>query len=113
MANPPGDSDPKALAAPPPSEVGEQRADPPVVARLVVEIRSDGSTTIARGAVEDLTADVKVCMEAKGTTPAALAASLARSLFALPGLSRLHGLAPRLARRATRALLPGKPGKLR
>ncbi|HCF60421.1 MAG TPA: hypothetical protein DFS52_20780 [Myxococcales bacterium] len=113
MAHPPGDSDPKDLAPPLPSEVGAPRAEPPVVARLVVEIRSDGSTTIARGAVEDLSAEVKVCMEAKGTTPAALAASLVRSLLTLPGWSGLNGLAPRFARRATRALLPGRRGKPR
>src|SRR5205085_5408337 len=31
----------------------EAKREPPVVARLVVEIRSDGSHTIARGAAED------------------------------------------------------------
>jgi hypothetical protein len=74
----------------------EQCADePPVVARMVIEIRSDGSRTIARGAVEDTASGERVAIEAKGSTPAALAASLAKSLFSMPVL----------ARQAVRALL--------
>lgn len=61
---------------------------PPVVARLVVEIRSDGRRTIARGALEDVTADQRVAIEARGTTPLSLATSLARSIFSLPALTR-------------------------
>jgi hypothetical protein len=61
---------------------------PPVVARLVVEIRSDGRRTIARGALEDLTTEQRVAVEARGTTPLSLAASLARSIFSLPSLTR-------------------------
>lgn len=62
--------------------------DPPVVARLMVEIRSDGSRTIARGAVEDMATGERVGLEAKGSTPAQLAGSLAKSLFSVPLLAR-------------------------
>jgi hypothetical protein len=70
--------------------------DLPVVARLVVEIRSDGRRTIARGAAEDRASGQKVAIEARGDSPAMLAVALARSLFKLPGLG---------ARRAVRGLL--------
>ena len=76
----------------------DRRDEPPVVARLVIEIRSDGTRTIARGAAEDVLLGEKVAIEAEGTTPLALAASLARSLFSLPAL----------ARTAARALLGAK-----
>ncbi len=72
--------------------------DPPVVARLVVEIRSDGTRTVARGAMEDATVGTTVSMRAEGTTPLALALSLARSMMQLPAF----------ARTATRALLTGR-----
>jgi hypothetical protein len=72
--------------------------EPPVVARLVVEIRSDGSRTIARGAFEDLTTGDRTALEAHGSTPLALMVSLSRALLQMPAL----------ARRAARALLPRK-----
>lgn len=62
------------------AEVGEL----PVVARLIVEIRSDGSHTLARGALEDVVTGERVSLEANGGSPAALAASLAGSLLATP-----------------------------
>jgi hypothetical protein len=65
----------------------EEGPEPPVVARLVVEIRSDGSRTIARGALEDHESQQRVAIEAHGTTPAELAASLAKSLFTVPMLA--------------------------
>lgn len=68
----------------------------PVVARLVVEIRSDGSRTIARGAMEDAISGEKVAIEAHGSTPMSLALGLARSM--------MRGKA--FARSAARALLP-------
>ena len=74
------------------------RPEPPVVARLVVEIRSDGSRTIARGAMEDPTTGKKVALEARGDSPLALAVSLTRSIFAVPAL----------ARATARALLRGR-----
>jgi hypothetical protein len=70
--------------------------DLPVVARLVVEIRSDGRRTIARGAAEDRASGQKVAIEARGDSPAQLALALARSLWKLPGLG---------AKRAVRGLL--------
>lgn len=72
--------------------------DPPVVARMVVEIRSDGTRTVARGAIEDVASGEKVAVEARGTTPMALAASLAKTMFS----------APMLARQAVRALIKSK-----
>ena len=78
--------------------LAEQGPEPPVVARLMVEIRSDGTRTIARGAIEDIASGERVAVEAKGTTPARLAASLARTLFATP----------LLARAAVRAVLDGR-----
>ncbi|HEX4337536.1 MAG TPA: hypothetical protein VH062_16595 [Polyangiaceae bacterium] len=74
--------------------------EPPVVARLMVEIRSDGSQTIARGALEEMTTGEKVAVEARGTTPAQLAASLAKTIFASPLLAKV----------AVRAILDGRPG---
>jgi hypothetical protein len=73
--------------------------EPPVVARLVIEIRSDGSRTIARGALEDATTGQRTAVEARGTTPLSLMVSLSRSLVRLPAL----------ARRAARAMLPRDP----
>ena len=78
-----------------PTAPGEE---PPVVARLMVEIRSDGSRTIARGAVEDIASGERVAVEAHGTTPAQLAASLVKTVFATP----------LLAKTAFRAVLEGR-----
>jgi len=61
-------------------EVGEL----PVVARLIVEIRSDGSRTVARGALEDVASGERVSLEANGGSPVQLAASLAGSLITTP-----------------------------
>jgi hypothetical protein len=75
--------------------------EPPVVARMVIEIRSDGSRTIARGAVEDVASGQRVAIEAQGASPLQLALALARSLTQLPRLS---------ARSAVRGLLGrGRP----
>ena len=68
--------------------LAERPGEPPIVARLVVEIRSDGSHTIARGAMEDALSGQKVAVEASGTTPLALALSLAKSMVATPLLAR-------------------------
>lgn len=56
-----------------------------MVARLIVEIRSDGSRTIARGAIEDVASGQRTAIEARGTSPLSLALSLARSMTQLPG----------------------------
>ncbi|HKO91711.1 MAG TPA: hypothetical protein VJU61_11185 [Polyangiaceae bacterium] len=70
-----------------PSQGSEALAeDPelPVVARLIVEIRSDGTRTLARGALEDVMTGERVALEAKGGSPMQLAASLAGSLLTTP-----------------------------
>ena len=58
--------------------------EPPVVAQLMIEIRSDGSRTIARGAMHDLRANESAHVHAEGDTPAQLIASLLQSLLSLP-----------------------------
>jgi hypothetical protein len=95
-AHPPRD----ALAARDPERtaLAEAPDEPPVVARMIVEIRSDGTRTIARGALEDALNGERVAIEAHGSTPMALAASLAKSVFA----------APVLARQAVRALIESR-----
>jgi len=70
--------------------------EPPVVARLVVEIRSDGSRTIARGALEDGQLGERTSLKVEGATPSQLALSLVKALFQ----------APAFARSVARALLP-------
>jgi hypothetical protein len=77
------------------SKLAREPEEPPVVARMIIEIRSDGTRTIARGALEDAMNGERVAIEARGTTPMALAASLAKSIFT----------APMLARHAVRALI--------
>ena len=77
----------------------EPADDPPVVARMVVEIRSDGSRTVARGAMVDLVNGSETAIEARGTTPAQLAFALARELMKMPRL---------MAKSSLRALLPGR-----
>ena len=64
----------------------EASDEPPVVARLVVEVRSDGTRTIARGALE--AEGQAVQLEARGGTPAQLARSLSRALITMPLLLR-------------------------
>jgi hypothetical protein len=78
---------------------------PPIVARMVVEIRSDGSRTVARGALEDLASGERVALRADGSTPIALATALAKSLIKTP----------LFAKQAVRALLQSKfsPAKRR
>ncbi|HWO07837.1 MAG TPA: hypothetical protein VNN80_00115 [Polyangiaceae bacterium] len=70
-----------------PSEPGQVPAaydEPPVVARMIVEIRSDGTRTVARGALEDIMSGERVKIEASGGSPIQLAASLASSLLSTP-----------------------------
>src|SRR5450432_3326569 len=71
--------------------------EPPVVARLVVEIRSDGTTTIARGGVTDVVSGQSTVIEARGSTPLSLAFDLCRSLVGLStfGVRAARGLLPR------------------
>ena len=70
-----------------PSEPGQVPAtydEPPVVARMIVEIRSDGTRTVARGALEDIMSGERVKIEASGGSPIQLAASLASNLLSTP-----------------------------
>jgi hypothetical protein len=93
------DAGTRALAkVAPPAPLAQPGPEPPVVARLMVEIRSDGSHTIARGALEEMTTGEKVAVEARGDSPAQLASQLARALVATPFL----------ARAAMKAMLEGK-----
>jgi hypothetical protein len=82
----------------PDAQVQEKR-EPPVVARMVIEIRSDGTRTVARGAVEDVQSGERVELHAEGATPLLLIGSLLRSLADLPSL----------ARKAATLLLAGRP----
>jgi hypothetical protein len=75
--------------------LAESPDEPPVVARMIVEIRSDGTRTIARGALEDTATGQRTTLVARGSSPAALAGSLVKSLLR----------APLLAPAAMRALL--------
>lgn len=78
----------------------------PVVARLVIEIRSDGSRTVARGALEQVTPDGapgRVAVEARGGSPAALALDLLRSVMSTPFQSSLA----RWTRREPAAVVEG------
>lgn len=78
------------------STIADTDAELPIVARLVVEIRSDGKRTIARGAMEDSLSGEKVAIEARGSSPMSLALGLARSM--------MQGRA--FAKSAVRAFLP-------
>lgn len=55
----------------------------PIVARLVVEIRSDGSRTMARGAIANEATDERVALEAVADSPVALIGMLARQILRL------------------------------
>jgi len=77
----------------------ETTDDPPVVARMIVEIRSDGSRTIARGAIEDAQRGDRVAIEARGDSPIQLAIALARSLTQLPRLGARSAVRGLLGRR--------------
>jgi hypothetical protein len=82
----------------PPEEVS-RTDEPPVVARLVVEIRSDGSRTIARGALEDVVNGQRTTIEARGESPLQLALALARALTQLPRLGARSAVRGLLGRR--------------
>ncbi len=74
----------------------------PVVARLVVEIRSDGSRTVARGALEDAQRGERVTVEARGDSPLQLAVALARALGQVPRLSARSAVRGLLSKRKDR-----------
>jgi hypothetical protein len=92
------DAKPELVATP----SGALQSEPPVVARLVVEIRSDGSRTIARGAVEDVATGARTTIEARGDSPIQLALALARTLTQLPRLGARSAVRGLLGRRKHR-----------
>jgi hypothetical protein len=75
---------PGSLVANDAGGVPQNYEEPPVVARMIIEIRSDGARTIARGALEDILSNERVKIEASGGTPMQLAASLATNLLSTP-----------------------------
>ena len=89
---------PALVEAPP----GALQSEPPVVARLIVEIRSDGSRTIARGAMEDVATGQRTTVEARGDSPIQLAIALARALTQLPRLGARSAIRGLLGRRRER-----------
>ena len=66
----------------------EEQKELPVVTRLVIEIRSDGTRTIARGMAEDVAQGERVQIKAEGATPLQLVLSLVKSLRDVPVLTR-------------------------
>ncbi|RMG17419.1 MAG: hypothetical protein D6731_04225 [Planctomycetota bacterium] len=85
-----------------------------MVARMVIEVRSDGLRTRARGALEDLVSEQTVAVELPAMTPgqlgAEVGAALGRLLGGSPGLGRaaLGALVPERLRRLKRRVL-GRP----
>lgn len=90
----------------------------PVVARLVIEIRSDGSRTVARGALEQAQAPgeaaERVAVEARGGSPAALALDLLRAVMSAPFQSSLSRWTGREGQVAAGRVVDGadRPGLL-
>jgi hypothetical protein len=82
------DPDVPAVVEAPTDSLPVVPAELPVVARIVVEIRSDGMRTLARGAMEDAASQTRVAIEASGATPLELALALAKSIMAAPWLPR-------------------------
>ena len=80
------------VAAKPSQDLPVAVGELPVVARLIVEVRSDGSRTIARGAMEDAASGLKAAIEATGSTPLELAVGLAKSILAAPWFRRQAAL---------------------
>jgi hypothetical protein len=94
MSNP--RPDPSAVATTSSRAIAEEE-ELPVVARIMVEVRSDGRRTIARGAMEDAATGTKASIEAIGSTPLELALALAKSMLQVPALAR-QGVKERLRR---------------
>jgi hypothetical protein len=86
------------MRTPPELEI-ERTDEPPVVARLVIEIRSDGSRTIARGAIEDVATETRTTIEARGSSPLQLALALAKAITQLPRLGARSAVRGLLGRR--------------
>lgn len=80
----------------------------PVVSRLVIEVRSDGTRTIARGAAEDPAG--KVGLEVRAESPAELAAALVKLLLQVPALAASNFRAGRKRQAELAAAAPPRPG---
>lgn len=65
-------------------EVDEEHEELPVVARMIVEIRSDGSRTVARGAIEDRLGGQTVGVEARADSPLELSRALVKMVLSAP-----------------------------
>jgi hypothetical protein len=98
MADEPRDKTATSVATTPSAQV-PAKDELPVVARLIVEVRSDGSRTVARGAMEDAASGTRAAVEASGSTPLELALGLAKSILSAPWFAR------QVARTSIRALL--------
>lgn len=79
---------PAGLSAEPLDNVDEEL---PVVARLVVEIRSDGQRTVARGALDDRASGQTVALKLDAGSPLDLVRRLGRVVLTLPSLGRGRG----------------------
>ena len=64
-----------------------EESELPVVARLVVEIRSDGTRTVARGAIADEVTGQTVAVELQSGSPWQMAQSLVKALLSMPKLA--------------------------
>lgn len=110
--------DPDVLPAPAEAAELAREEELPVVARLVVEIRSDGTRTVARGALEDRATGQQVGIQAEGTSPLALATTLAKSIFSLPAMAAkslrdANASRPRRRRPSLRRAIAGVLGRRR
>lgn len=85
----------------------------PIVSRIVIEVRSDGTRTIARGAAEDPAG--KVGLEVRADTPAELVGALLKLLAQVPGLAAMSFRAgrKRQAELPAAAPRPSLTGRLR
>ena len=85
------------------------------MARMMIEVRSDGIRTSARGAFEDLQNDEKTAIELPPMTPmqlsAALSATIGKALAESPGIARmaLRSLVPAPLRRLKRRIMGEEP----
>ena len=91
---------PHAPIVKPGGDAAERVQEPPVVAQLMIEIRSDGSRTIARGALNDLRTGESAQVHAEGRSPTELMVSLVQSLLSLPSSVFKHVRADPAARDA-------------
>ena len=66
---------------------------------MVVEIRSDGTKTMARGALEDLVTGQQVGIETEPMGILELSGQLTKSLLAIPGMAARQALRDRVEQR--------------